>query len=104
MMALRILVFERWIFVRNYLRIWSKIRAILGWLKFVSAYVERDKKNLKLAVFGIQVAAFLIDFFTASTAYDSLPCGHRANSNSQLKIPLLLQILNNIIDVGVFYD
>ncbi len=25
--------------------------------------MERDKKNLKLAVFGIQVAALLIDFF-----------------------------------------
>jgi len=29
------------------LRIWSKIRAILGWSKFVSAYVERDKKIFK---------------------------------------------------------
>jgi len=33
------------------LRIWSKIRAILGWLKFVSAYVERDKKILKNFIF-----------------------------------------------------
>jgi len=46
------------------LRIWSKIRAILGWSKFVSAYVERDKKNLKLAVFGVQVAALLIESFS----------------------------------------
>jgi hypothetical protein len=36
----------------------------LGWSKFVSAYVERDKKNFKLAVFGVQVAAVLIDFFS----------------------------------------
>jgi len=35
------------------------------WYKFVNAYVKRDKKNLKLAVFGIQVAAFLIDFFVS---------------------------------------
>ena len=50
--------------IRADLRIWSKIRAILGWSKFVSAYVERDKKILKLAVFGIQVAAFLIENLT----------------------------------------
>jgi len=29
------------------MRIWLKIQTILGWSKFVSAYVERDKKNLK---------------------------------------------------------
>ncbi len=46
------------------MRIWLKIRAILGWLKFVSAYVERDKKILKLAVFGVQVAALLIESFS----------------------------------------
>ena len=36
----------------------------LGGNKFVNAYVERDKKNLKLAVFGVQVAAFLIENLT----------------------------------------
>ncbi len=35
-----------------------------GWYKFVNAYVERDKKNLKLAVFGVQVTAFLIENLT----------------------------------------
>jgi hypothetical protein len=39
-------------FSKNYLRIWSKIRAILGWSKFVSAYVERDKKILKKWIFA----------------------------------------------------
>ena len=34
------------------LRIWSKIRAILGWLKFVSAYVEKDEKILKNFIFA----------------------------------------------------
>jgi hypothetical protein len=43
------------------MRIWSKIRIYLGWSKFVSSYVERDKKILKLAVFGVQVAALLIE-------------------------------------------
>jgi len=33
--------------------------------------MERDKKIIKLAVFGIQVAAFLIDFTTTSTASGS---------------------------------
>ncbi len=33
--------------IRANLRIWSKIRIYLGWSKFVSAYVERDKKNFK---------------------------------------------------------
>ena len=33
---------------------------ILVMVKFVSAYVERDKKILKLAVFGVQVATVLI--------------------------------------------
>ena len=33
----------------------------LGGNKFVNPYVERDKKNLKLAVFGVQVAAYLIE-------------------------------------------
>jgi hypothetical protein len=37
---------------RANLRIRSKIRAILGWSKFVSAYVERDKKNLKNLIFA----------------------------------------------------
>jgi len=37
--------------IRVNLRIWSKIRAILGWSKFVSAYVERDKKILKNSIF-----------------------------------------------------
>jgi hypothetical protein len=41
--------------------IWLKIRAILGWSKFASAYVERDKKNFKLAVFGVRVTAHLIE-------------------------------------------
>jgi hypothetical protein len=52
---------------RANLCIWSKIRAILGWSKFVSSYVERDKKNLKLAVFGVQVAALLVDFYRHPT-------------------------------------
>jgi len=43
------------------MRGWSKIRAILGWLKFVSAYVERDKKIMKLAVFGFGVYTVLIE-------------------------------------------
>ncbi len=34
------------------LRIWLKFRAILGWSKFVSAYVERDKKILKNLIFA----------------------------------------------------
>ena len=34
------------------LRIWSKIRVFLGWSKFVSAYVERDKKILKNFIFA----------------------------------------------------
>ncbi len=51
------------------MRIWSKIRAILVMVKFVSAYMERDKKILKLAVFGVQVAALLIEIsFTAENA------------------------------------
>ncbi|MBA7472701.1 hypothetical protein ES707_08033 [subsurface metagenome] len=37
--------------IRANLRIWSKNRAILGWLKFVSAYVEKDKKILKNSIF-----------------------------------------------------
>ena len=40
----------------------------LGGNKFVNAYVERDKKKLKLAVFGVQVAAFLIEFLIADYA------------------------------------
>ena len=47
--------------------IWSKIRAILGWSKFVSAYVERDKKILKLAVFGVRVTAHLIEIRIAGS-------------------------------------
>ena len=38
--------------IRANLRIWSKIRAILGWSKFVSAYVEKDKKILKNFIFA----------------------------------------------------
>jgi hypothetical protein len=34
---------------------------IFGLSEFVSVCMERDKKNMKLAVFGIQVAAFLIE-------------------------------------------
>ncbi len=50
------------------MRIWSKIRIHLGWSKFVSAYMERDKKIMKLAVFGVQVAVLLIDFFRRRSA------------------------------------
>jgi len=57
------------------LRIWSKIRVILEWSKFVSAYVERDKKIVKLAVFSVRVDTVLIDFSPPS---GSLPCGHCA--------------------------
>jgi hypothetical protein len=39
------------------LRIWSKIRAILRWSKFVSAYVERDKKILKNFIFAFAPCA-----------------------------------------------
>lgn len=39
----------------------AKIKGFFGWHKFVSTYIERDKKIIKLAVFGIQVAAFLIE-------------------------------------------
>ena len=35
------------------LRIWSKIRAVLGWSKFVSAYVKKDKKILKNMIFAL---------------------------------------------------
>jgi len=51
------------------LRIWSKNRVFFGWYKFVSAYMERGKKNLKLAVFGIQVAAFLIEILLTKTLF-----------------------------------
>ena len=57
------------------MRIWSKIRAILGWSKFVSAYVERDKKIMKLAVFGVGVAAHLIDFFISHISALAAACG-----------------------------
>ena len=47
----------------------AKIGVFLGGNKFVNAYVERDKKNLKLAVFGVQVAAHLIEIvLTAENA------------------------------------
>ena len=36
---------------RANLRIWSKIRIYLGWSKFVSAYVERDKKKFEISRF-----------------------------------------------------
>jgi len=32
--------------------------AILGWLKFVTGYVERDKKMLKNLIFVIRVVDF----------------------------------------------
>ncbi len=63
--------------IRANLRIWSKIRVFLGWSKFVSAYVERDKKILKLAVFSVQVAALLIEILLKSELYPriiSLKC------------------------------
>jgi len=41
--------------------IWSKIRAILGWSKFVSAYVKRDKKILKKWILGVWVPTILIE-------------------------------------------
>jgi predicted permease len=34
----------------------------LGWTKFVSAYVERDKKILKNLIFAFALPALLIDF------------------------------------------
>jgi len=37
---------------RANLCIWLKNRAILGWSKFVSAYVERDKKIMKKWIFN----------------------------------------------------
>ncbi|MFC1739561.1 hypothetical protein ACFL1G_11030, partial [Planctomycetota bacterium] len=37
--------------IRANLRIWSIIREFLGWSKFVSAYVERNKKNFIFSVF-----------------------------------------------------
>jgi hypothetical protein len=44
------------------LRIWLKIRVFLGWSKFVSACVERDKKNFKKFVFCSHPPAHLRDF------------------------------------------
>ncbi len=44
------------------LRVWSEKHGFFGWHEFVNTYIERDKKFLKLAVFGVQVAALLIDF------------------------------------------
>ena len=48
--------------IRVNLRIWSKIRVFLGWSKFVSVYVERDKKNFKKFDFCTCPPADLIDF------------------------------------------
>ena len=38
--------------IRANMRIWLKIRVFLGWSKFVSAYVERDKKILEFWIFA----------------------------------------------------
>ena len=42
------------------MRIWSKIRAILGRSKFVSGYVERDKKILKRLIFAAEYLRILL--------------------------------------------
>ncbi len=39
--------------IRANLRIWSKIRVFLGWSKFVSVYVERDKNFSKNLIFAL---------------------------------------------------
>jgi len=38
---------------RANLRIWSKIRVFLGLVKFLSAYVGRDKKKFKKWIFAL---------------------------------------------------
>ena len=53
--------------IRANLRIWSKIRAIWGWSKFVSAYVERDKKILKNLIFALTPPVYLIEIRIAGS-------------------------------------
>ena len=50
------------------LREWSEKHGFFGGNKFVNTYMERDKKIMKLAVFGIPVAAFLIENFLLQLA------------------------------------
>jgi len=45
-----------------------KNRVFLGWSKFVTAYVERDKKDFEKMDFCAQLPAHLVDFFTAENA------------------------------------
>jgi len=42
------------------LRIWSKIRAILGWSRFVNLYVERDKDFSKNFIFAFDPLRILL--------------------------------------------
>ena len=61
------------------MRIWSQNRAILGWLKFVSRYVERDKKNVEEFDFCSQTIAQMIEnhssLFIVSSSEDVFEIG-----------------------------
>ena len=58
------------------MRIWLKIRVFLVMVKFVSAYVERDKKISKKFDFCLQLYAEMVDFSSLDGCLSSFENGY----------------------------
>ncbi len=57
------------------LRVWLKIGVILGMVKFVSGYVERDKEMLKNSIFAPEYLRILLRSSAAGAQLLLLNCG-----------------------------